>query len=136
VKIDLVIRGVCCLVPGVKGLSENIMVRSIVGRFLKHALCFYFENAGGEPVIIAGSADWMSRNFFRRVEVHFPIGDPFPRRWVVDELFPVELRDNVNAQVLGSDGAYRVPLRGAAESPVSAHAHFMAGAARRPEIRE
>jgi len=135
VKIDLIIRGVCCLVPGVKGLSENIMVRSLVGRFLEHARCFYFENAGGEPVIIAGSADWMSRNFFRRVEVMFPVRDPSLRRWVVDELFPVELRDNVNAQVLGSDGAYRAPLRGAAERPFSAHAYFMAGAGRRTEVK-
>ncbi len=112
VKVDLIIRGICCLVPGVKGLSENITVRSIVGRFLEHARCFYFENAGGEPLILAGSADWMPRNFFRRVEVLFPIRDPALRQWILGEFFPVELRDNENAHVLDSSGAYRPAPKG------------------------
>ncbi|HEY1792384.1 MAG TPA: polyphosphate kinase 1 [Opitutaceae bacterium] len=134
VRIDLVVRGVCCLVPGVKGLSENITVRSIVGRFLEHARCFYFEN-GGEPVILAGSADWMPRNFFRRIEVLFPIRDPALRQWITGELFPTEMRDNDNAHVLDQSGAYRPAPRGADERPFSAHAHFMAGALHRADVK-
>src|ERR1700758_4773455 len=72
VKVDLIIRGVCALRPGVPGVSENISVRSIVGRFLEHSRVFYYEN-GGEPELFCASADWMERNFFRRVEVAFPI---------------------------------------------------------------
>ena len=135
VKVDLIVRGICCLVPGVKGLSENITVRSIVGRFLEHARCYYFENAGGEPLILAGSADWMSRNFFRRVEVLFPIRDPALRQWILGEFFPVELRDNENAHVLDSSGAYRPAPRGADERPFSEHAYFMASAVARAEVK-
>jgi polyphosphate kinase len=131
VKIDLIIRGTCSLVPGVSGLSENIRVRSVVGRFLEHARAFYFENARGEPVILAGSADWMPRNFFRRVEVVFPIRDPALRRWVTDELFGVELRDTINARLLLPNGAYVPVPRRASERSFSAHAHFMAAATRR-----
>jgi polyphosphate kinase len=136
VKIDLIIRGVCCLVPGVKGLSENITVRSVVGRFLEHARCFYFENSGGEPLILAGSADWMPRNFFRRVEVLFPIRDSSLRQWVTGELFPTELNDNDNAHVLDSNGAYRAAPRAADERPFSAQAHFMASAMRRSAVKD
>src|SRR5262249_56756623 len=75
VKIDLIVRGVCALRPGVPGVSENIKVRSIVGRFLEHSRVFYFEN-GGEPDMFCASADWMERNFFRRVGVAFPITLP------------------------------------------------------------
>src|SRR6201999_107413 len=95
VQIDLIVRG----------LSENIRVRSIVGRYLEHARAFYFENDGA-PLIYAGSADWMPRNFFRRIEVLYPIHDPELRRWFEGELFPIELQDNENARVLGSNGAY------------------------------
>ncbi len=117
VKIDLIIRGVCCLVPGVKGLSENIRVRSIVGRYLEHARAIYFENADAEPLILAGSADWMPRNFFRRIEVVFPIEDRELRRWMMREFFATELRDNANAHALRSDGTYRpVPRRSSARS--------------------
>ena len=136
VKIELIVRGICALVPGVKGLSENIMVRSLVGRFLEHARCFYFENAGGEPLILAGSADWMSRNFFRRVEVLFPIRDPALRKWILTELFPVELRDNDNAQVLDSNGSYLPAPRNADERPFSAQTYFMADALKRAEVKE
>jgi polyphosphate kinase len=135
VKIDLIIRGVCSLVPGIKGLSESITVRSIVGRFLEHARCFYFENAGGEPLILAGSADWMQRNFFRRVEVLFPIRDAALRHWILTELFPVELRDNDNAHVLDSGGAYRPAPRGPDERPFSAQAYYMADALKRSEVK-
>jgi polyphosphate kinase len=131
VQIDLIVRGICCLVPGVKGLSENIRVRSLVGRFLEHARTFYFENHGGEPVILAGSADWMARNFFRRVEVLFPIEDPALRRWITDELFPMELQDNVNARVLHANGAYLPRPRAANEPPFSVQDYFTACATQR-----
>ncbi len=131
VKIDIIVRGVCCLVPGVKGLSDNIRVRSLVGRYLEHARAFYFENSGGEPLVLAGSADWMPRNFFRRVEVVYPVRDPALRRWITDELFVIELQDNDNARELRSNGAY-VPVRRAAEAPVfSAHSYFIASATER-----
>ncbi len=133
VQIDLIIRGICCLVPGVKGLSENIRVRSLVGRFLEHAREFYFENHGGEPLILAGSADWMPRNFFRRIEVLFPIEEPPLRRWIVDELFPIELQDNENARVLHANGAY-LPVPRTSESAFSAQGYFVAAAAQRAKL--
>jgi polyphosphate kinase len=131
VKIDLIVRGVCCLVPGVKGLSENIRVRSIVGRFLEHARVFYFENTGGEALILLGSADWMPRNFFRRVETLFPIEDPALRRWISGTMLPVELRDNENTRVLHANGAYLPPPRRKGERGFSAHAYFIAAALQR-----
>jgi polyphosphate kinase len=128
VRIDLAVRGVCCLVPGVAGLSRNIRVRSIVGRFLEHSRAFYFENAGGEPVILAGSGDWMPRNFFRRVEVVFPITDPALRHWMTSVFFPNQLRDNQNTSILQPDGSYRPALRHRDDRPASLHALFMADA--------
>jgi len=128
VKIDLIVRGICCLVPGMPGLSENIRVRSLVGRFLEHARVFYFENAGGEPVVLAGSGDWMPRNFIRRVEVIFPVLDPALKKWITSEMFPIELRDTENSQVLHSNGAYQPVARQPGERPLSAQAHFMAAA--------
>jgi polyphosphate kinase 1 len=133
VRIDLVVRGICCLVPGVPGLSENIRVRSIVGRFLEHVRAFYFHNDGGEPDILAGSADWMPRNFFRRIEVVFPILDPTLRGWIVDELFATELRDNEGARVLTSGGGY-LPVPRPENVPLfSAQNHFLASAVRRAQ---
>lgn len=134
VKIDLIVRGICCLVPGVKGLSENIRVRSIVGRFLEHARVFYFENHGAEPDIYAGSADWMSRNFFRRVEVLFPVLDPKLRRWLVQDLLAVELRDTINARVLHANGAYLPAVRRGATAALSIQDHFVADAIRRGKL--
>ena len=131
VKIDLIVRGVCCLVPGIKGLSENIRVRSIVGRFLEHARAMYFENAGGEPLILAGSADWMPRNFFRRIEVVFPIEDPALRRWMMRDFFAPELRDNANAHALRADGTYQPVKRRAGQPSFSVQDHLMAAANRR-----
>ena len=131
VKIDLIVRGTCCLVPGVAGLSENIRVRSLVGRFLEHARVGYFENAGGKPVILAGSADWMPRNFFRRVETLFPIEDRELRRWVMDELLASELNDTTNARLLQPDGRYVPVPRAAPGKSVNAQAHFMEAATRR-----
>jgi polyphosphate kinase len=131
VKIDLIVRGTCCLVPGVPGLSDNIRVRSLVGRFLEHARVYYFENSGGQPVILAGSADWMPRNFFRRVEVLFPIVDPKLRRWVTEELLPTELRDTANTHLLQPNGSYVPAARRSGGGAFSAHAHFMVEAGRR-----
>ncbi len=131
VKIDLMVRGTCCLVPGVPGLSEHIRVRSIVGRYLEHARCFYFENHGGESLVLAGSADWMQRNFFRRVEVLFPIEAPDLRRRVLDELFPMEFQDNENARELHVNGAYLPPPRANGEPSFCAQDYFMASAALR-----
>ncbi|MEO6567677.1 MAG: polyphosphate kinase 1 [Opitutaceae bacterium] len=128
VKIDLIVRGICCLVPGVKGLSENIRVRSLVGRFLEHARVFYFQNHDGEPLILAGSADWMPRNFFRRVETLFPIEDPALRQWITETLFPTELHDTENTRILHANGAYLPAPRGNGEKPFSAHGFFIAAA--------
>jgi len=130
VKIDLIVRATCCLRPGVKGLSENIRLRNLVGRFLEHARVFYFENAG-DPLVFAGSADWMPRNFFRRVEALFPVEDIALRRRLVDEGLLVELRDNEDARELQADGAYTPVTRAAGESPFQAQAYFLWAAATR-----
>ncbi len=106
VQIDLIIRGFSCLRPGVPGLSENIRVISIVDRFLEHSRIFYFSN-GGESEIYAGSADWMPRNFFRRVEVVFPVEEESLKRRMHDEILLGALADNVKARILQEDGTYR-----------------------------
>ncbi len=106
VKIDLIVRGVCALQPGVAGLSENITVRSIVGRFLEHHRIFYFHDDGKEQVYLS-SADWMDRNFFRRVEVAFPIKNRRLKRRVIAEGLSAFLGDNQAAWLMQSDGHYR-----------------------------
>ncbi len=108
VKIDLVIRGICCLRPGLPDLSENIHVRSIVGRYLEHSRIFVFGPAE-DPLcrIFASSADWMPRNFHRRVEIMFPILDPKLRSQILDEILPIYMQDNARARVLQPDGAYQ-----------------------------
>jgi len=105
VKIDLIVRGICCLRPGVPGVSENITVRSIVDRFLEHSRIWYFENAC-QPEVYLGSADWMPRNFLRRIEVVFPIEDGVLRERVKSELLDMPLADNLKARLLQADGAY------------------------------
>jgi polyphosphate kinase len=105
VKIDLVVRGVCALRPGIEGLSENIRVRSVVGRFLEHSRVFYFENGGAEDVYLA-SADWMARNFFRRIELCFPVLDPALKKRVIREGLLPYLEDNSQAWVMQPDGNY------------------------------
>jgi polyphosphate kinase len=105
VKIDLIVRGICVLRPGVKGLSENIRVISIVGRFLEHSRIFYFLNDGKEEIYI-GSADWMHRNLDRRVEAIVPIKDANLAQYLKEEVLGAYLQDNVNAQILKSDGSY------------------------------
>jgi polyphosphate kinase len=106
VKIDLIVRGVCALKPGIAGLSENIHVRSIVGRFLEHTRIFYFRNGGDEQVYLS-SADWMDRNFFRRIETGFPILNPKLKKRVIAEGLKPYLRDNVQAWDMQPDGSYR-----------------------------
>jgi polyphosphate kinase len=104
VKIDLIVRGICALRPGIPGVSENIRVRSILGRFLEHSRVFYFEN-NGDPELFCSSADWMERNFFRRVEIAFPIKREAHRERILRDL-GLYLADNVQAWCLGADGAY------------------------------
>lgn len=108
VKIDLIIRGICCLVPGVKGLSDNITVRSIVDRFLEHSRIYYFENAC-QPQVFVGSADWMPRNFVRRIEAVFPIEDGNLAERITTEILAIALSDNTKARHLQSDGTYKFP---------------------------
>lgn len=105
VKIDLIVRGICMLRPGVPGLSETITVRNVVGRFLEHSRVFYFAN-GGQEELYLGSADWMSRNLKHRVEVVTPVSDPAAKIYLKDELLTAYLRDNVKVRVLNSDGTY------------------------------
>jgi polyphosphate kinase len=105
VKIDLVVRGVCMLRPGVEGLSENVRVVSVVGRFLEHSRIFYFANDGREEVYI-GSADWMYRNLNRRVEVVAPVKDAGLRKYLKEAVLDTYLRDNAKARVLRADGSY------------------------------
>src|SRR6266536_2938945 len=122
VKIDLIVRGICCLRPRVPGLSENIRVISIVGRFLEHSRVYYFENAGQADIYLS-SADWMPRNFYRRVEIAFPIDAPGPREEMVNDILPSLLNDQVKARELQPDGSYvRLhPAEGAARSQAQLH---------------
>lgn len=111
VKIELIIRGICCLKVGIPGISENISVRSIVGNFLEHSRIFYFHNGGAEEVYM-GSADWMPRNLDKRVEILFPVEDPNLKE-AVKHILQVELDDTIKARILQSDGHYeRVDRRG------------------------
>jgi polyphosphate kinase len=122
VKIELIVRGVCALRAGVRGLSENIRVRSIVGRFLEHARVFYFH-ADGKDTVYLSSADWMDRNFFRRVEVAFPVRDPALKKRVISEAFTYALRDNELAWQEQPDGSYtRVRSKG---KPFNLHEYLM-----------
>ena len=111
VKIELIVRGICCLKVGIPGVSENISVRSIVGNFLEHSRIFYFYNNGEENVYM-GSADWMPRNLDKRVEILFPVENPVLKEQVI-HILDVELADNVKARVLQTDGSYeKVDKRG------------------------
>ncbi|MEM8501817.1 MAG: polyphosphate kinase 1 [Cyanobacteria bacterium P01_D01_bin.1] len=123
VQIDLIVRGICCLRPGIKGLSENINVTSVIGRFLEHSRIFYFQNDGDELFYI-GSADWMPRNLDRRVEALVPVEDP-PLRSELASLLEICLQDNRQAWEMQSDGTYvqRQPKSGEAE--VSTHELLM-----------
>jgi len=101
------VRGVCALRPGVKGVSENIRVRSVIGRFLEHHRIFYFYGDGAERVYL-GSADWMERNFFRRIEVVFPVLEPRLKRRVIKEGLRLFLHDNCQSWEMDSSGKYSI----------------------------
>jgi polyphosphate kinase len=105
VKIELVVRGLCCLRPGLAGISENITVRSIVDRFLEHTRFYYFENAC-QPQVFVASADWMPRNFYRRIEIVFPIEDGVLRERLTNEIMGAILADNTKARILQADESY------------------------------
>ena len=105
VRIDLNVRGLCALRPGVRGLSDNIRVNSIVGRFLEHARIYYFRN-GGEEEVYLGSSDLMPRNLHKRVEVLFPVMDEGYKRKLVDVILPIHLKDNVKSREMLPDGTY------------------------------
>ena len=113
VKIDLIVRGICCLRPGVRGISRNITVRSVVDRFLEHSRIYYFEN-GCRPEVFMASADWMPRNFYGRIELGFPIEDGVLRERIISEILATSLADNAKARFLQPDGSYRraAPTRG------------------------
>ena len=107
VKVQLITRGVCCLRPGVPGLSENITVRSILGRYLEHSRIVRFEHGqDGEPLFLIGSADWMGRNLDRRVEVYVPVVHPKHRDWL-DQVLGVDLADDIVRHELDPDGRWR-----------------------------
>lgn len=129
VPVDLVVRGLCCLTPGVPGVSETIRVRSIVGRFLEHSRACLFEN-GGQREVWMSSADWMQRNFFRRVEIAFPVVDPELLKQV-DEMFTTMLQDNEKARLLKPDGAYERARPAPGEPARDAQAMFLEEARRR-----
>jgi polyphosphate kinase len=123
VKIDLIVRGACMIRPGEPGLSQTVHVRSVVGRFLEHSRIFYFANGGEEEVYI-GSADWMSRNLDRRVEVVAPVLDPQAKMYLKDTVLAAYLRDNVKARVMTSDGSYEPPPMEAGEEPFNSQLFF------------
>lgn len=119
VQIDLIVRGICCLKPGIPGLSENIRVRSVIGRFLEHTRIHYFHHGGEEPVYCS-SADWMDRNLFNRVETCFPVLEPLLRQRVIEEGLRVYLEDNIEAWDLQPDGSYRRARPNEGETPRAA----------------
>ena len=124
VKVELQVRGICCLRPKIPGISENIEVTSIVGRFLEHARVYYFHNGGNREVYV-GSADLMPRNLDRRVEVIFPVQNAAIRDAIIEKILPVQLADTVKMRVLQSDGTYlrRTPLQGT--EPLNAQSWFV-----------
>ena len=126
VRVDLIVRGICCLRPGIPGVSDRIRVTSIVGRFLEHSRIFWFWNGGAEEIYL-GSADLMPRNLDRRVEVLFPVRDPSLIRHLRDEVVETYLRDNVRARRMRGDGSYErlVPREG--EAPLDSQASLLAG---------
>lgn len=123
VEIDLIVRGVCRLIPGKKNLSENIRVHSIIGRFLEHSRCYYFNNSGNESYWV-GSADWMHRNLDARVEVLAPIEDKGLRKYL-KFMLDLYLKDNQLRWIMQPDGKYKRVKKKKAEDPVSTHGHLM-----------
>jgi polyphosphate kinase len=123
VTIDLIVRGICCLRPKIPDLSENIRVISIVGRFLEHSRIFHFENAG-QPNVFLSSADWMPRNFYRRIELAFPVENPALRDQIINEVLPSFLNDRVKARELLPNGTYRRLKPEGSEPRAQAQWHF------------
>ncbi|MBI1827718.1 MAG: polyphosphate kinase 1 [Planctomycetes bacterium] len=134
VKIDLLIRGICCLRPGLPGISESIRVVSVVDRFLEHSRIFYFENAG-HPEVFLGSADWMPRNFYRRIEVMFPVEAEATKQRIVDEILPTLLAENAKGRVLRTDGSY-VRMRSDNGKPAVRSQQVFQAMAREAAIRD
>ncbi len=132
VEIDLICRGLCILRPGIPGVSDHIRVRSIVGKFLEHERIFFFE-AGGEKKIFLSSADWMERNFRRRVEVVFPVESPPARERILEEILPALLGDNTKARLLRPDGTYVRAAPAAGEQPLDAQQLFVQRSRERAE---
>jgi len=126
VQVDLIVRGMCCLRPGLKGVSENIRVTSIVGRFLEHSRIYYFQN-GGSGEVFLGSADLMPRNLDRRVEVLFPVEDLRLVRQLRDEVLATYLADNVKARRMNSDGTYSRVKPGRKDTPLDSQSWFLQG---------
>ena len=125
VQIDLIVRGICCLLPGIPGVSENIRVRSILDRFLEHSRIYYFHN-GGEPEIYSGSADWMPRNFKKRAEILYPIRDEAIKTRIIDEILMTYLKDNVKARIMQPDGSYSRVKRSANDKEVRSQSALIA----------
>ncbi len=123
VKIDLIVRGICCLRPQLPGLSENIRVISIVGRFLEHSRIYFFQN-NETPDIFLSSADWMPRNFYRRIEIAYPIDAPALREEMIKEILPTLLHDRVKARELQADGSYKRLHPRDGEKSAQAQLHF------------
>ncbi len=123
VPVDLIVRGICMLRPGVPGLSETIRVRSIVGRLLEHSRAYYFAN-GGDEEVYTGSSDWMARNLDRRVEVIAPVLDPSLRRYLKDVALEAYLRDNVKAREMRPDGTYVRVRPAPGEEPFDSQSYF------------
>lgn len=119
VHIELQIRGICCLRPGIPGISDNINVTSIVGRFLEHSRMYYFHN-GGDEILLMGSADLMPRNLNRRIEVLFPVLDKRIRKQIIKTILPVHLKDNVKKRILQSNGKYSRTIINSEDEPINA----------------
>ena len=130
VRVDLIVRGICCLRPGVKGLSEHIHVTSVIDRFLEHSRIFCFHSEGNEKIYLS-SADWMPRNFYSRYEIAFPVKDPLLRHFVRDVILKTSLSDNVKAWTMEPDGTYRKKTPKPGERPVRSQFEFEALARRR-----
>lgn len=131
IEINLIIRGICCLVPQVPGLSENIRVRSIVGRFLEHSRIYYFYNNGNEEIYLS-SADLMQRNLDRRVEATFPIKDPEAKRHIIEDVLAIALKDNQKARLLLPSGNYVFNRKVYNEEEVNLQEHLMELVQRQP----